>query len=49
MTLKGTRKTTGEIGEPLNVGQVLEGSVRKAGNSIRIIAQLVNAATDEHL
>ena len=49
MTLKGTSKTTREIGELLNVGQVLEGSVRKSGNNLRITAQLIHAATDEHL
>jgi serine/threonine protein kinase/tetratricopeptide (TPR) repeat protein len=49
MTLKGTRKTMREIGELLNVEQVLEGSVRKAGNNLRITAQLIDAATDAHL
>jgi serine/threonine-protein kinase len=49
MTLKGTRKTTREIGELLNVGTVLEGSVRKSGNNLRITAQLIDAATDAHL
>jgi serine/threonine protein kinase len=49
MTLKGTRKTTQEIRELLNVGQVLEGSVRKAANNLRITAQLIDAGTDAHL
>ena len=49
MTLKGTRKTTREIGQLLNVRHVLEGSVRKAGNNLRITAQLIDAATDGHL
>ncbi len=49
MTLKGTRKTTREIGQLLNVGRVLEGSVRKAGNNLRITAQLIDTATDAHL
>jgi len=40
MTLKGTRKTTREIGELLHIGHVLEGSVRKSGNNVRIVAQL---------
>jgi hypothetical protein len=31
------------------VAHVLEGSVRKSGNSVRITAQLINAATDKHL
>jgi tetratricopeptide (TPR) repeat protein len=33
----------------LNVSHILEGSVRKSGNRIRITAQLVNASTSEHL
>ena len=37
------------IGEQLNVTTVLEGSVRKEGNTIRITAQLNNAADDVHL
>jgi serine/threonine protein kinase/tetratricopeptide (TPR) repeat protein len=49
MTLKGTRKTTRESSELLQVGHVLEGSVRKSGNNLRIIAQLIDAATDAHL
>jgi tetratricopeptide (TPR) repeat protein len=38
-----------EIGERLGVAKVLDGSVRRAGNRVRIVAQLVDAATDEHL
>jgi TolB-like protein len=38
-----------EVAEALNVAYVLEGSVRKAGNRIRITAQLIEAATDKHL
>ena len=49
MTLKGTRKTTREIRELLKIGHVLEGSVRKAGNNLRITAQLIDAQTDAHL
>ncbi|MBW1764787.1 MAG: hypothetical protein JRJ23_08625 [Deltaproteobacteria bacterium] len=37
------------IGRELNVQYVLEGSVRKAGNNLRITAQLIDAATDAHL
>ena len=47
--LKGTNKATREIGELLNVSHILEGSVRKAGNNLRITAQLIDAATDGHL
>ncbi len=37
------------IGEKLNVNNVLEGSVRKAGNQLRISAQLIKVADDTHL
>jgi TolB-like protein/Tfp pilus assembly protein PilF len=37
------------IAEALNVGHVLEGSVRKDGNRIRITAQLIEARTDRHV
>jgi TolB-like protein len=37
------------VAEELNVGYVLEGSVRKAGNSLRITAQLIDARADAHV
>ena len=46
MQLKGTNKSVGTIGQELGVRYVLEGSVRKAGNSLRITAQLIDVATD---
>ncbi len=49
MTLKGKCKTAGEISKELNVRYVLEGSVRKAENDLRITAQLIDASTDAHL
>ena len=49
MTLKGTKKKVPEIARELDVQYVLEGSVRKAGNSLRITAQLIDAANDAHL
>jgi TolB-like protein len=49
MTFKGTKKTIPEIAHTVNVRYVLEGSVRKAGNSLRITAQLIDADTDTHL
>jgi TolB-like protein len=49
MVLKGTQKDTRTIAEELDVQYVLEGSVRKAGNDLRITAQLIDAAADEHL
>ena len=38
-----------EVAEKLNIAYVLEGSVRKAGNQIRITAQLIEARSDTHL
>jgi len=49
MTFKGTRSTMREIANKVNVKYVLEGSVRKAGNNLRITAQLINALTDNHI
>ena len=49
MALKGTKKNTKTIRKELNVQYVLEGSVRKAGNDLRITAQLIDATTDIHL
>lgn len=39
----------GQIAQELSVGSVLEGSVRKAGNKVRITAQLIEANNDRHL
>ncbi len=47
--LKGTRKDIREIGTMLNVAVVLEGSVRKAGERIRITSQLTNVADGNNL
>jgi serine/threonine protein kinase/predicted Zn-dependent protease len=49
MMLKGTRKSIKTIGKELNIQYVLEGSVRKAGNNIRIVAQLIDAKSDKHI
>src|SRR5262249_36848891 len=49
MQFKGTTKTIREIGKELGAGVVLEGSVRRAGDQVRITAQLINASTDEHM
>jgi len=49
MTFKGTKKTIPEIARAVNVRYVLEGSVRKAGNSLRITAQLIDATNDAHI
>ncbi len=49
MRYKGVGKAVGEIARELNVGVVLEGSVRKAANMLRITVQLVDVQKDEHL
>src|SRR5712671_6342668 len=46
---KGKETGVPEIARTLHVANVLEGSVRKAGNSVRITAQLIRAGTDTHL
>jgi serine/threonine protein kinase/tetratricopeptide (TPR) repeat protein len=48
-SFKGKEEDIREIGRKLNVGTVLEGSVRKAGNRARITAQLVNVVDGYHL
>jgi serine/threonine protein kinase/Flp pilus assembly protein TadD len=49
MQFKGTKKDVRAIGRELGVRFVLEGSVRKAGQSLRITAQLIDAHNDAHL
>jgi serine/threonine-protein kinase len=46
---KGKHEDLREIGQKLGVGTLLEGSVRKAGNRVRITTQLVNVADGFHL
>jgi len=46
---KGKNEDIGEIGRKLKVATVLEGSVRKAGDRLRVTAQLVNVANGYHL
>jgi TolB-like protein len=46
---KGKQMDIREIARELEVGHVLEGSVRKAGNRVRITAQLIDVSTDTHL
>src|SRR5580658_1653059 len=46
---KDTRKSIPEIARELNVGSILEGSVRRSGRRVRISVQLINADSDEHL
>ena len=46
---KNSSKSIKEIGVDLGVGLILEGSVQRSGEFVRITAQLINAVTDEHL
>ena len=48
-SFKGSKLTLMEIGEKLKVSYILEGSVRKAGDKIRVTAQLIDARTDTHI
>ncbi|NOR18566.1 MAG: hypothetical protein GQ538_00580 [Xanthomonadales bacterium] len=48
-TFKGSDKNLSEIGQELGVEHILEGSVRKSGNRIRVTAQLIEVNTDTHL
>ena len=49
MQYKGTTKNMRDIAGELGVNNILEGSVQKTNNRIRINVQLINAKTDEHL
>jgi TolB-like protein len=46
---KGQNMDIRDIAKQLEVGHVLEGSVRKAGNRVRITAQLIDVTTDTHM
>jgi len=49
MTYKGARKPLPQIARELNVDTVVEGTVLRSGNQVRIIAQLIEAPADKHL
>jgi adenylate cyclase len=49
MGYKGGQKKIGEVAKELEVGTVLEGSVRKAGDRLRISVQLIDSRTSDHL
>lgn len=49
MAYKGTRKPLSEIAKELHVDAVVEGTVLRAGNRVRITAELVQVSTDHHL
>lgn len=48
-SLKGKGLDIKEIGKKLHVNHVLEGSIRKSGNTFRITAQLINVTTGAHI
>jgi TolB-like protein len=49
MQYRGTTKTIRQIGKELGVAYVLEGSVRRAGDQVRVTGQLINTLNDEHV
>ncbi len=49
MQYKGGKKPLPQIAQELNVDAVVEGTVQRSGNRVRITAQLVEARTDRHL
>jgi serine/threonine-protein kinase len=49
MPFKGREQGLREIAARLRVATLLEGSVRRAGDRVRIVAQLIDTATDQHL
>jgi len=46
---RDSKKSVREIGEELGVAYILEGSVRRAGNKVRVTGQLIKTRTDEHV
>ena len=49
MVYKGARKPLPQIARELNVDAVVEGTVLRSGDQVRITAQLIDASTDKHL
>ena len=49
MRYKGTNKSLPEIAQELNVDAVVEGTVARSGDRVRVTAQLIHARTDRHL
>lgn len=49
MAYKGTHKPVSQIAAELNVDAVVEGTVMRVGNRVRITAELVQVSTDQHL
>ncbi|MGE5212232.1 MAG: hypothetical protein ACM3NN_00930, partial [Nitrospirota bacterium] len=49
MPYRAAQSSAREIGKALGVGTILEGSVRRIGNRVRVNVQLINVANDEHI
>ncbi len=49
MQYRGQTPNVREIGKALGVSNILEGSVRRSGNKVRVNVQLIDANTDEHI
>ncbi len=49
MRYKESDKSVRDIGRELDVATILEGSVRRAGNQIRVVAQLIDVTTEGHI
>src|SRR5215470_3767375 len=49
MHYKGSRKTLQQIAQELNVDAIVEGTVQRSGDRVRITAQLIQTSTDSHL
>ena len=49
MQYKNTTKSMKDIGKELNVATILEGSIQRGGDRIRIVGQLIDTKTDEHI
>jgi TolB-like protein/DNA-binding winged helix-turn-helix (wHTH) protein/tetratricopeptide (TPR) repeat protein len=49
MQFKGVQKQLPEIGRELNVDAIIEGSVQRVGDRVKITVQLIDAQTDQHL
>jgi TolB-like protein len=49
MSYRGAKYNVREIGKALGVGGIVEGTVRRSGNRVRVTVQLINASTDDHM
>jgi len=49
MRFKGSNEPVSDVARALSIGSVVEGSIRKLGDRIRVSAQLIDARTEEHL